>query len=161
MVENTKVVEEGIRVLPEERRCQHVYAEGRRCGNRRWAGKKLCFQHDPEATELRKPKGKPWSGLRILSATEVHELLARALEKVASGKLSAGRAYAVGYLAQLLLANMSKWREEFGRAKTEWDLYQEIWARVRALDRGEWWAEKEGDEEEEESAGEEESAEVE
>lgn len=143
MVEKNEVVEGATAQIPEERRCTHVMADGQRCRQRRWAGKELCFQHDPEAAEQRKQQGKRWSHLRLVSATEVQEILARTLEKVEQGRLPVNRAYAVGYLAQLLLGNLKEARREYSGAKTEWDWCQEIWGRVRALDAGTWWPEEE------------------
>jgi hypothetical protein len=106
MVEKKEVVERGGVELAEERRCQHLYADGRRCRNRRWADRELCFQHDPEAAPKRKRQGADVSQLQVLTAKEIHELLARAMEGVRSGRLPVGRAYAVGYLAQLMLGSL-------------------------------------------------------
>ena len=122
--------------VPEERRCTHVYGDGRRCKQRRWREKELCFHHDPEAAELRKPKGVPVSELRMISATEVHALLTKALEDLQAKRINPGEAYAIGYLAQLVLTNLKAMGEEYDEAKTQWDRYQEIRWRVLALDEG-------------------------
>lgn len=122
--------------MPEERRCTHIFAEGRRCKQRRWQGKELCFQHDPEAAELRKNAGRQASALKMLTATEVHDLLTRTLEELRAKRVTPGEAYATGYLAQLLLGNLEAVGEEYDWVRTQWDRYQEIAWRVRALDEG-------------------------
>ena len=122
--------------LPEEKRCVHKYSNGRRCGNQRWRGKEVCFQHDPEAAELRKKAGRPASALRIMTATEVHAELSRTLEELREKRITPGEAYARGYLAQLLLGNLKAMGEEYDWAKTQWERYQEMARRVRALDEG-------------------------
>jgi hypothetical protein len=137
--------------IPEERRCTYVLPDGRRCKMRRRWGKEQCYHHDPEAAEQRKQAGRQVSRLRILTATEVQELVSRALEEVRAGKMPVGRAYAVGYLAQLLLGNLEAVREEYEAARTSWDRYEETLWRVRALDQGTYQARdaKEADEAEE------------
>ncbi len=122
--------------VPEERRCTHVHADGKRCKQRRWREKELCFHHDPEAAELRKHRGVPVSGLRIISATEVHALLTKALEDLQAGRINPGEAYAIGYLAQLVRANYKAMTDEYDRVKSNWDRWQEIRWRVTALDEG-------------------------
>jgi len=67
MVENKKVVEKGGRRLSEEQRCQYVYEDGRRCGNRRWAGKQACYLHDEAMAGARKRKRKPAAGATAAS----------------------------------------------------------------------------------------------
>jgi hypothetical protein len=122
--------------IPDERRCTHVLADGRRCRLRRWGEHELCFQHHPDAAEERKNAGRPPSALRVITATEVHEVLAQALEEVRAGSLPVGRAYAIGYLAQLLLGNLEAVGEEYKEARNEWDRYSEKVWRVRLLDQG-------------------------
>ena len=135
--------------LPEEKRCVHKYSNGRRCGNQRWRGKEVCFQHDPEAAELRKKAGRPASALRIMTATEVHAELSRTLEELREKKITPGEAYARGYLAQLLLGNLKAMGEEYDWVRSQWERYhREIYSRVRALDEGTYEAQeaKEGKE---------------
>ena len=121
--------------IPEERRCVFVFEDGRRCRMRRW-GTELCFHHDPAAAEKRKNRGRPLSRLRMLAATEVHTLLTETLRKLQAGRISAGEAYATGYLAQLVLGNLRNVREEFADAKNEWEHHVEVVTRVRMLDEG-------------------------
>ncbi len=118
--------------IPEARRCVFVFPDGRRCRMRRW-GAKLCFHHDPAAAQRRKNRGKPLSRLDVLTATEVHEILNRTLMRLLDKEITPGEAYATGYLAQLLLGNLKKVEEEFGRARTEWDHNVEVISRVRGL----------------------------
>ena len=128
---------------PEERRCTHAFADGRRCRNRRWRGKEQCYHHDPAAAELREHAAElgqetRHGGLRVATATELHELLARTMEKVAAGKLPVGRAYAVGYLSQLLLKNLEAVEEEFRWANLHEELAEESARRIQAVDAGEY-----------------------
>ena len=143
-------VERGeARRIPEEQRCTHVFPDGRRCKQRRWRQKELCFHHDPEAAELRQNAGRPRSAIKILTATEVHHLLTETLEQVKAGKIKAGEAYAVGYLAQLILGNLKQVGEEYDWVRSQWERYhREIYSRVRALDEGTYEAQeaKEGKE---------------
>lgn len=118
--------------IPEARRCVYRFADGRRCRMRRW-GAELCFHHDPAAAERRKNRGRGLSRLGLMTATEVHELLARTLRRLEAGEISPGEAYARGYLAQLLLGNLKGVREEFETARTAWDGHVEMVSRVRAL----------------------------
>lgn len=137
MTENKALEErESEQPPPDERRCTHVFPDGRRCKQRRWQDKELCFQHAPEAAELRNHTGRRVSALRVLTATEVHERLSRTLAAVEAGRMPVGRAYAVGYLAQLLLGNLKAVGQEYDSTRTQWDRYQEIYWRVRALDEG-------------------------
>ena len=86
--------------------------------------------------------------------------VAGALEELRKGRLSAGRAYAMGYLAQLLVNNMAKANEEYDWVRSQWDrFHREIYRRVSGLDEG--WYEEEDTEETEEIEETEETEEVE
>ncbi|MFQ5926490.1 MAG: hypothetical protein ACE5MH_03555 [Terriglobia bacterium] len=104
-------------------RCQHLLAEGQRCGGRAWQGSELCFWHHPEATEererARQRHGKlgrfaaerekdeagaafvAVSELQYLNPLELRPLLARTLARLDKGPMNPGIAYAIGYLVQL------------------------------------------------------------
>lgn len=151
-MEGEVVEREGAESIPEERRCVFVFGDGRRCRMRRW-GKELCFHHDPEAAQKRKNRGRPLSRLRMLAATEVHELLTETLRKLQAGQIDAGEAYTTGYLAQLVLRNLRKVREEFAKTKNEWEHHVEVVTRVRMLDEGRSGKEAEEAVEAEESRG--------
>jgi hypothetical protein len=131
--------------VPEERRCTYHHADGRRCKKWRWAGRKFCFQHDPKAVKQRREveeEEEPQGGqLRVLTATEIQERLAGVMEEVREGKLSAGKAYALGYLAQLMLANLGAVEIEYAAATSSGQRFEQMRWRVTALDRGEYWEE--------------------
>lgn len=112
-----------------------MFEDGRRCRMRRW-GAELCFHHDPAAAEKRKNRGRPLSRLRMLAATEVHALLTDTMRRLQAGQILAGEAYATGYLAQLVLGNLARVKEEFKEAKNWWEHKVEVITRVRALDEG-------------------------
>jgi len=139
--------------IPEERRCVFVFEGGRRCRMRRW-GAELCFHHDPAAAEKRKNRGRPLSRLRMLAATEVHALLTETMRRLQAGEVSAGEAYATGFLAQLVLGNLDRVKEEFKQAKNWWEHKVEVITRVRALDEGRWGGEEAEVREEEKSTAE-------
>ncbi len=88
-------------------RCSHVSADGRRCKQKVWRGKGVCYQHDPEAAELRAKAGRPAFAKAmaggLMTVAEVQGLLAEALGDLRAGRIKPGEAYAVGYLAQLAL----------------------------------------------------------
>jgi hypothetical protein len=106
MGEKTVVEEHGKAAIPDERRCTHVLADGRRCRKPRWAGREQCYLHAPEAAGKRELSARAASPMHLLTAKEVHELLSRTMEEVQAGTMTAGRAYAIGYLAQMLLATL-------------------------------------------------------
>ena len=79
-------------------------------------------------------------------------MLTEALRKLQAGQISPGEAYATGYLAQLVLGNLRKVREEFADAKNEWEHHVEVITRVRILDEGRGEEEAEAAEEREQEA---------
>jgi len=135
MIENKAVDERGGLEIPEARRCLYLLPNGQRCRGRRW-GKELCFGHDPEAAELRKNPGRPVSAIRVMTATEIQELLAETLLRLQTGKLPARQAYATGYLCQLMLGNLKAVGKEYEEARSYLDREGEMLWRVRALDEG-------------------------
>jgi len=60
---------------------------------------------EPEEEEEEEVEEEP---VQLLSPEEIHELLAETLEAVQAGKMGVGRAYAVGYLASMLLATLKE-----------------------------------------------------
>ncbi|MCI0658673.1 MAG: hypothetical protein L0170_16600 [Acidobacteria bacterium] len=113
MIESKEVMKESRRMIPDEQRCTHVHPDGRRCGNRRWAGREFCWHHDPlveqerqaEAQENEPSVEEERSG-QVMTPRAVHDLLVRTAEALEAGKISTSRAYAVGYLASLLLGSL-------------------------------------------------------
>jgi hypothetical protein len=142
MVENKTVVEQGLRRLLDEQQCTRLYEDGGRCRNRRWAGKKLCFQHDPEAAALRKHKSKGAAEHNkdesedelelegLLTPKAIHQLLSRTLTAVEEGKMRVSRAYAVGYLASMLLATLKELNKE-ASGDADWG---EVFRQLAGLD---------------------------
>lgn len=126
MFEKKRVVEEVRERLIYRRQCAHIHPNGRRCRNRCWAGKKLCFQHDPEAAELREKVGAAGalnSPLRLKSVAEIQAALARALADLQEGRIKPAEAYAAGYLAQLALSTLQA-AEKLGKldVKHFWEM---------------------------------------
>lgn len=122
MPENKRVRRREPRRLAEASRCTYVGPEGERCKQSRWAGKKVCFQHDPQAAELRM-QARRRGTQRVTKADEVEELLNETLEDLRSGRIKIGQAYAVGYLAQLMLAaQQARLKEVKLDVKWFWDM---------------------------------------
>lgn len=102
--------------------CLHVLLDGKRCKQKGWMGGEFCFQHDPETAELRRLAGRP-SKKRLTKGQEVEELLEETLHELRAGRMNAGQAYAVGYLAQLMLAaRASRLREVKLDPKWFWEM---------------------------------------
>ncbi|MCI0657235.1 MAG: hypothetical protein L0170_09215 [Acidobacteria bacterium] len=103
-------------------RCGFVAEDGTRCKQRGWLGGEFCFQHDPETAELRKLAGRR-SQERLTKEQEVEELLDEAMEELRAGRMKPGQAYAVGYLAQLMLtARVTRLRETKLDVKWFWEM---------------------------------------
>lgn len=122
-VAGDKAVEErDSAVVSPERRCTQVLADGRRCRQKAWRGKGICYQHDPAAARLRKkagrparadvPAGEPRKPARLMTVAAVQELLAGTVEELREKRITPGEAYAAGYLAQLALAALGAARRE-------------------------------------------------
>jgi len=60
---------------------------------------------EPDEAE---PQEEEEAVVQLLSPEEIHELLSQTLEAVQAGKMAVGRAYAVGYLASMLLATLKE-----------------------------------------------------
>ena len=106
MSEKKRVVERGRKRLIYRTQCKHFYPNGRRCRNRCWAGKGFCFQHDPEAAELRAKAQKPNGPVRLMTVVEIQALLSRTMGELQEGRITPREVYATGYLAQLALTAM-------------------------------------------------------
>lgn len=118
MTDNKPVIEELAGGVAGERQCTHVFADGRRCGSRPWAGKEFCWHHDPEGVKQRHQEQEAEGEgeeeeVELLTPIEVHALLSRTLAGVEAGTIPVGRAYAVGYLAAILLGMLKKLDERW------------------------------------------------
>lgn len=90
--------------IPQEKRCTHLLEDGRQCRQRRWAGKEVCYQHD-ESVAMKAPKAVEGRAQSAgFTPAQLQELLAMTLAQVMMGKMPVGRAYAMGYIAQQMLA---------------------------------------------------------
>jgi hypothetical protein len=116
---------------PPEKRCQYKTGSGKRCKAARLHDSEFCFFHDPIAQEgswdltrlEHLPLGKP---------STIHQLLAETVEAVRQEKLNPQQAYAVGWLVQLMMQNLSGIARE--AAGYEQRSYGRIWAgKVREL----------------------------
>jgi len=111
--------------------CRFATEDGKRCKQRGWMGGEYCFQHDPETAELRRLAGRPRRHrgrprtklITVTKGQEVEELLEETLHELRAGRMKPGQAYAVGYLAQLMLAaRASRLREVKLDPKWFWEM---------------------------------------
>lgn len=116
--------------LPEEKRCRHSWPDGRRCRAAHMKGSEWCFFHDPALHTPPPP-------LALLTASELHALLGRAIRDVQQNRLTAGQAYAIGYLAQLLFTQQENVQREYGLARGEEELMEAIEEGVEKAAAGE------------------------
>lgn len=120
--EDKAVEERDSAAISPERRCTQTLADGRRCRQKSWRRKSVCYQHDPAAAKLRKKAGRhaygnvlagqPRKPARLMTVAAVQELLAGTLEELREKRITPGEAYAAGYLAQLALAALGAARRE-------------------------------------------------
>ena len=90
--------------IPQEKRCTHLLEDGRQCRQRRWAGKEVCYQHD-ESVAAKAPKAVEGRAQgAVFTPAQLQELLEMTLMQVMTGKMPVGRAYAMGYIVQQILA---------------------------------------------------------
>jgi len=108
----TKVKKGDLRKISRRGRCAYVAESGRRCKQKAWRGKEVCYQHDPEAAELRGNAGRPRDPMYLVSVKAVQLSLTDTLEDLRAGRIKAGEAYAAGYLAQLALTALDVDRRE-------------------------------------------------
>jgi len=59
VAENRRLKKGDSRQISPNDRCRHVREDGKRCRQKAWRGKKVCYQHDPEMAELRRSAGRP------------------------------------------------------------------------------------------------------
>lgn len=114
---------------PEKRRrygarCLYVMEDGKKCKQRGWLRGEFCFHHDPGTAELRKLAGRPRRKLiTVTKGQQVEALLDETMEELRAGRMKPGQAYAVGYVAQLMLmARESRRREAKFDVKWFWDM---------------------------------------
>ena len=90
---------------PQERRCQRGAGTEEQCRAAQMRASRFCFFHDPgirgHRLELRELDELPLGRSR-----DLHRLLARAIEAVEEKRLDPQQAYAIGWLAQLLLRTL-------------------------------------------------------
>ena len=137
---------------PPAKRCQYKTRSGKRCKAARLHDSEFCFFHDPIAQE------GSWDltrleHLQLGKPSTIHQLLAETVEAVRQEKLNPQQAYAVGWLVQLMMQNLTGIERE--AAGYERRSYGRIWAgKVREVLYGgtEEDAEKEKEAELEETA---------
>ncbi len=112
VTESRKVKKGDFGRISRKDRCTHISEEGERCKQKVWRGMKVCYQHDPEAAELRRHAGRPRNPIELTSVQAVQESLAEAMRDLRGGKIKPGQAYAAGYLAQLALTALELERKE-------------------------------------------------
>lgn len=104
------------RAIDDEGRCQKIKASGQRCRAFAMEGSPNCFYHSPEAKEARRAaQSRGGQGnqrqvlpvdsedVRLDSARDVAELLAKTINQTRKGQISTKVATAIGYLAAPLM----------------------------------------------------------
>jgi len=96
----------------DERRCTHFTSKGRRCANPRLRDSLWCFSHSKHPGQLI-ARGETFKNRNRLDTAEgIHNFLAKTLRALADGEIAPGRASALAYVAQTMLASLARLREE-------------------------------------------------
>ena len=117
----------------QERRCQREAGTEKQCRAARMFGSKFCFFHDPvirgHRLELLELEHVPLGRSR-----EVHQLLARSVEAVEQKRLNPQQAYAIGWLAQLLLKSLEGVEKErsYHHSESFGQLVADAWRRWKS-----------------------------
>jgi len=109
---NRKVKKGDSGRISGKNRCTHFSEDGKRCKQKAWRAKKVCYQHDPAAAELRRKAGRPRNPVPLTTVEDVQESLAETMRELQAGKIKPGQAYAAGYLAQLALTALELERKQ-------------------------------------------------
>ena len=134
---------------PQERRCQRGAGTEQQCRAARMRATEFCFFHDPgirgHRIELRELDELPLGRSR-----DLHRLLVRVVKAVEKKQLNPQQAYAIGWLAQLLLQTLRGVEKE--RSHHESQSYGQLLAEsIARLRKGEESEKEFGPDEAEES----------
>jgi hypothetical protein len=147
--------------VPEEKRCTYRFKDGRRCRQMRWAGKEVCWQHD-KAAQMEKKLKEGHGQSPGFTVPQLQELLAMAFVEVMMGKMPVGRAYALGYVAQqMLAAHAARDKETKLDVKHFWEMVDLVAAMEKAKELAKERKKKETEEAKEAEEAEEEEEEEE
>ena len=98
--------------LLDQHRCTYTTRQGNRCRNRRLRDSTVCFFHNtrvPRALAL----GEILKNRDLLDTAEgIHHVLASTLRALAEGQIPIGRATAITYIAQTMLANLRRLQDD-------------------------------------------------
>ncbi|MGH9804511.1 MAG: hypothetical protein ACRD4D_05005 [Candidatus Acidiferrales bacterium] len=124
------------RVLEDLVRCTAKMPNGRRCEAAAIQHRRHCVFHDPE---MRRRRWQLRFPIPYEHPDQIQQLLAEGVEGVKSKKLSSKEAYALGYLATLLMQNrpaVEQEREEMESAAYTTEMQAAV--NLMLMQRGEW-----------------------
>jgi hypothetical protein len=102
--------------LPPEKRCTHVTRRGTPCRAARRPGHPFCVFHDREWIQERDAALRTQKRLRnrhdLSTAEGIHNLLRLTVEEVRRNAIPTSVGNTVGYLTQLMMANLPRLRHE-------------------------------------------------
>ncbi len=110
---------------PPEKRCQEKRKNGTQCKAARTRGSEYCLFHHP-FVEQRRDELDRLDELELRQSSDIHKLLAEAVEGVKSGKLKAQQAYALQGLVKLLRENRQDVVREEKRVKEEMEDFEDL-----------------------------------
>lgn len=101
----------------QEKRCQEKRRDGTQCQAARLRKSEYCLFHHPW-TRGRREELERLGELELRESSQIHEVLAEAVEDVKSGKMTTQQAYALVGLARMLRENLEDVvKEELRRRK--------------------------------------------
>jgi hypothetical protein len=110
---------------PPEKRCQEKRKNGMQCRAARVRGSEYCLFHHPYVERQRNALDR-LDELELKESSDIHELLAEAVEGVKSGKLTTQQAYALAGLVKLLRENQKDVAREEKRAREEMEEFENL-----------------------------------
>ncbi|MFQ5927732.1 MAG: hypothetical protein ACE5MH_09910 [Terriglobia bacterium] len=91
---------------PTEKRCKYRYDDGEQCRAARMYDSPHCFFHDPKARQGADGLAM-LEELELRRASDIHRLLAEVVKAVRKKRLKPHEGYALGWLIQLMIQNLS------------------------------------------------------
>lgn len=95
-----------------DRRCIHTTCRGRRCRYPRLRDSTACLFHSRRTAQLLAHGETLKKRGRLDTAEGIHHFLSRTLQDLAAGEISPARAKALAYVAQTMLASLTRIENE-------------------------------------------------
>ena len=111
--------------VPPEKRCKYIASDGSQCRAARQQDADLCIFHDREfQRRINRAKAEEFvlqQRATPFSAQGIQDLLQRTVDAVRANEIAPAVANSIGYLSQLMTANLDKVQREFQAAESEAD----------------------------------------